>query len=87
MEPVTLVEIGAATASVTAFVPQAWKIVKTRNTKDLSTSMWVLQVIGFVLWSTYGIATANWPIVVPNALTLVFSIVILVLKLSPKTNG
>jgi len=87
MTLVTLVEIAAAVTTVTAFVPQALKILKTRNTKDLSTTTWVMQVIGFSLWLTYGIASANWPIVLPNVLTLMFSIVILALKLSSRSNG
>lgn len=87
IQPSTAIEIGAAVASVTAFAPQAWKIVRTRNTKDLSTAMWILQVIGFALWITYGVLTQNWPIIVPNVITFLFACLILGLKLSPKTTG
>jgi MtN3 and saliva related transmembrane protein len=79
----SIVEIVAATVTVGAFVPQAWKIVRTRNTKDLSALMWILQVIGFALWIAYGIATRNWPIVVPNAVAFLLSCLILGLKLAP----
>ncbi|HEX4449455.1 MAG TPA: SemiSWEET transporter [Kofleriaceae bacterium] len=79
----TIIEIAAATVTVAAFVPQAWKIVKTRRTKDLSALMWILQVIGFGLWITYGAATGNWPIVVPNAISFAASCLILGLKLAP----
>ncbi|MFT3693806.1 MAG: SemiSWEET transporter [Kofleriaceae bacterium] len=77
----TVIEILAAIATVGAFVPQAWKIVKSRNTKDLSAAMWVLQVIGFSLWVTYGAVTENWPIVIPNGIALALAIVILTLKI------
>jgi MtN3 and saliva related transmembrane protein len=80
---ITVLEIAAATLTVAAFVPQAWKIIKTRNTKDLSALMWILQVIGFGLWIGYGVATRNWPIVVPNAIAFAVSSLILGLKLAP----
>src|SRR5580693_3215448 len=78
---IALIEIAAATLTVAAFVPQAWKIIKTRSTKDLSAAMWVLQVIGFGLWIGYGVAIRNWPIVVPNAISFAASCLILGLKL------
>jgi MtN3 and saliva related transmembrane protein len=61
-------------------VPQAYKIFKTRETKDLSLPMWILSVIGFAFWVAYGIATNNWPIIVPNIITFLLSCSILVMK-------
>lgn len=73
----------AALFSVSAFVPQAWRIVKTRKTDDLSTGMWSLQVIGFVAWICYGMMLPAWPIVVENAVCIVFAGFILAMKLLP----
>ena len=73
--------VAAALCSVTAFVPQAYKIFKTRETKDLSLPMWVLQVIGFSLWITYGVTSRQWPIIAPNAICLLLSCFILAMKL------
>ena len=61
-------------------MPQAHKIWKTRQTKDLSLPMWILNVIGFAFWVAYGIATANWPIIVPNIITFLLSCLILGMK-------
>ena len=36
----------AAIASTGSFAPQAWKIIKTRETKDISTGMYGLTVAG-----------------------------------------
>lgn len=71
----------AATASVVSFVPQAWKVVRTRKTDELATGMWILNVSGFSLWTAYGITRGQWAIVVPNAICLVFAAFILVMKL------
>ena len=76
--------IAAATCSVAAFVPQAHKIFTTRQTKDLSLPMWILQVIGFALWVTYGVTSRNWPIIVPNAICFLLACFILGMKLTAK---
>lgn len=73
----------AATLSVIAFVPQAWRIVKTRDTKDLSTPMWIGEVGAFALWVVYGVMLAKWPIIVPNAICLVLAVFILFMKVAP----
>jgi MtN3 and saliva related transmembrane protein len=74
----------AALLSVTSFVPQAWRVIKTRETKDLATPMWVMNVLGFALWTAYGVLTATWPIIVPNAICFVLAAFILVMKLVSK---
>ena len=81
MKPTDLFGIAAALFSIAAFVPQAYKILKTRETKDLSLPMWILQVIGFALWITYGLTSKQWPIVVPNVITFLLSCFILGMKL------
>jgi MtN3 and saliva related transmembrane protein len=73
----------AALCSVAAFVSQAWRIVKTRKTDDLSAAMWMLQLIGFVVWILYGVMLAAWPIVAENAVCVVLSAFILAMKLLP----
>jgi MtN3 and saliva related transmembrane protein len=73
----------AALCSVSAFVPQAWRIVKTRKTEDLSAVMWTLQVIGFVVWTCYGVMLGAWPIVAVNAVCALFAGFILAMKLLP----
>jgi hypothetical protein len=45
----------ATLCSISSFVPQAWKIIRTRDTSGISTRMYVLTVVGFSLWLTYGI--------------------------------
>lgn len=73
----------AATASVVAFAPQAWRVIKTRKTDELATMMWVLNVCGFSLWIAYGLTGGVWAIIVPNTICLAFSIFILAMKLAP----
>jgi len=77
----TIVGVLAATCSVVSFAPQAWKVIRTRKTEELATMMWVLNVIGFSLWTTYGIQRGIWAVIIPNSICLVFAAFILMMKL------
>jgi MtN3 and saliva related transmembrane protein len=74
----------AATASTASFAPQAWKIIKSKETKDLSLGMYLLTVLGFALWLAFGIAERQWPLAVSNSICLLLSSFILLMKLLPK---
>ena len=74
----------AAILTVSSFVPQAWKIWKTRQTKALATPMWILSTSAFALWTTYGIYLEKLPIIIPNAICFVLAGFILAMKLKAK---
>ena len=73
----------ATAASVTSFMPQAWKIIRTRQTEDISVGMYLLTVSGFLLWTGYGVALGAWPLIVTNAICASLSAFILVMTLLP----
>lgn len=74
----------AAALTIAGFLPQAWRIIKTRNTKDLATAMWICSTTSFALWTVYGIALGKLPIIVPNLICCFLAGFILVMKLLPK---
>jgi MtN3 and saliva related transmembrane protein len=84
LEPITIIGACAAVASTVSFVPQAWKIIKSRRTHDISTTMYTVTVIGFGLWTVYGILLAQWPLIVTNAVCLILSAFILTMKILPR---
>lgn len=71
----------ASLASVTSFTPQAWRIIKTRDTRSLSAPMYALTVTGFALWVGYGVGIASWQVILTNAICFLLSAFILVMKL------
>lgn len=71
----------AAFCTTVAFIPQAVKVYKTKHTKDISLGMFSLLNLGFVFWLIYGIMLNSYPIIVANAVTIVFAIYILLTKL------
>ena len=80
----TIVGMLAAVVSTVSFAPQAWHIVKTRDTSSISLSSAGLTVLGFTLWLSYGFLMSAWPLVVSNAICLIFSAFILVMKILPQ---
>lgn len=71
----------AATLTTAAFVPQALKTIRSRDTRGISLWMYVVFTIGIVFWFGYGIVLGSWPMIVANAITFVLAATILALKL------
>lgn len=71
----------AATLTTTAFIPQAWKVWRTRHTADISLGMYILFTLGVALWLAYGIQLESWPIIIANSVTLLLAGIVLVLKI------
>jgi MtN3 and saliva related transmembrane protein len=84
MDLATLIGTAATVASTASFSPQAWKIIKTRRTHDISTGMYALTVSGFALWTAYGVALGQWPLIITNSICFLLSSFILTMKLLPK---
>jgi len=80
-EWVSLLGLAAGTCTTMSFVPQVVKSWKTKETKDLSGAMIVLVVIGMGMWLTYGILTKDLPIILANAVSLILTITMLVIKI------
>ena len=71
----------AAVLTTAAFVPQAAKTIRSRDTSSISLSMYVIFTIGIACWFGYGIYLVSWPMIVSNLITFVLAAVILALKL------
>jgi len=71
----------AAALTTIAFIPQAWKVWRTRHTADISLGMYILFTLGVVLWLAYGIQIESWPIVIANSVTLLLAGSVLTMKI------
>jgi len=71
----------AATLTTTAFIPQAWKVWRTRHTADISLGMYILFTLGVALWLAYGILLESWPIIIANSVTLLLAGSVLIMKI------
>ena len=84
MNAVTVVSLFAATLSMVSFVPQAWGIIRSRNTDGVSLRMYLITVACFVSWLVYGLLLMQWAIIVQNVICLCLSSFILTMKLLPQ---
>lgn len=75
--------LGYAAAALTtaAFVPQAVKVIRSRDTGAISLWMYVTFTAGIALWFVYGVLLNAWPIILSNAVTFGLAATILALKL------
>jgi len=71
---------GAAILTTSSFLPQAIKVVRTRDTEAISLTMYVLFTAGITLWGIYGVMTWQWSIIIANGVTVVLAATILTMK-------
>ncbi len=72
----------AATLTTCSFAPQAWLTYKTRDVSGVSLTMYSVFTVGVSLWLLYGLSLGALPIVIANAVTLLFAFAILGMKLT-----
>jgi MtN3 and saliva related transmembrane protein len=84
MDLATIVGFLATLCSVSSFVPQAWKVVRTRDMAGVSGRMYAITVAGFSLWLAYGVLLGQWPLILTNGVCLLLSAFILAMKLLPR---
>lgn len=71
----------AAFLGTICWLPQLYKIWKTKETKDLSLWTNLLFFLALSLWLAYGFLLGAWPIIVANTISLLFVGSILTAKL------
>ncbi len=81
MDGVTTLGLTAGTLTTVAFIPQLAKALKSKSTGDLSWGMVLTFTIGVLLWLIYGIWIDSLPVILANAVTLLFQIGIISLKI------
>lgn len=81
MQSTDLIGSIAATLTTVSFVPQVWRIWRTRHTKDISLGMYIAFTSGVALWLVYGLLLASWPIIIANGITVCLAGAVLVMKI------
>ncbi|WP_100643898.1 SemiSWEET transporter [Alteromonas facilis] len=71
----------AAFCTSISFLPQALKVIRTKDTASLSLSMYSIFSFGLLMWLTYGILLQDLPMIIANTITLFFAAIILGLKI------
>ncbi|MDF3833316.1 SemiSWEET transporter [Cupriavidus basilensis] len=75
-----MVGLLAGCCTTVAFVPQLVKIWRSRSASDISYGMYLVFILGVVLWLGYGVAIGSRPMVLANAAVLAQAIAVVILK-------
>jgi MtN3 and saliva related transmembrane protein len=78
---ITLIGLIAGSCTTISFLPQVIKTIKSKETKDISISMYIVLASGIFLWTLYGILINDLPVIVANAISLVLASIVLILKI------
>ncbi|MBF0109883.1 MAG: SemiSWEET transporter [Magnetococcales bacterium] len=81
MIPTSLLGFAAAFLTTFALVPQALRILRTRDTRAISLGMYVMSSLGAFLWVLYGWILNAWPIVIANSIAFLLLLFILMMKI------
>ena len=71
----------AATCTTIAFLPQVIHTIRSKNVKGISLNMYLILELGLILWLMYSLHIKDLPIMAANSVTLIFSSVILYMKI------
>jgi len=72
-----IVGIIAGALSCTTFLPEVIKTWKSKSTKDVSLTMFLIASLGTALWLVYGILIHSFSIIATNIIVLIFSLTML----------
>ncbi len=64
-----------------SFVPQVWRTWKSRDVSGISLPTYLLITVGLALWLVYGILKEDLPLIVANAVMIVLTGAITVMKI------
>ncbi|MEM9338241.1 MAG: SemiSWEET transporter [Bacteroidota bacterium] len=81
MSSLQLLGFAAAFCTTAAFLPQAIKTIRSKATHAISLPMYLLLIVGIILWLSYGLILGDYPIIIANAITLFLCSIILILKI------
>ncbi len=77
-----LLGLSAGTLTTIAFIPQLIKTWQTKSAKDVSFAMFLLFMLGVLLWGIYGLQIHSIPVIIANTLTFILASFIIILKIS-----
>ena len=78
---ITIIGLVAAICTTSSFLPQVIKILKSKETKDISLLMYAILTAGLFLWLVYGVLLSDFPLILANGISFSLAMCVLVLKI------
>ena len=71
----------AAILTTSAFIPQVYKIYKEKKAQGVSLTMYLIMLVGVLLWLVYGVLIGSIAIILANSVTAVLQLLVIIFKL------
>jgi len=84
MDFTTIIGLSAALMTTISNIPQAYKIIKTKETKAVSAWSNIVLFTGLAVWVVYGFLREDWPIIISNLISATITAIVIFLKLTSK---
>jgi MtN3 and saliva related transmembrane protein len=81
MELLDLLGLVATCFTTSSFVPQVWRTWRTRDVSGISLASYGVITVGLALWLVYGLLRGDLPLIVANAVMVVLTAAITVMKI------
>lgn len=81
---IEIIGLMAGSFTTISFIPQVWKIITTKKTRDISLYMYCLFIMGLIFWEIFGIVNKSISIIIANSMNLFFATLILICKIKYK---
>lgn len=81
---IEIIGLIAAILTTASFVPQVYKIWKTKSTDGISLTMFLMFFCGVLLWLLYGIYIHSIAMTIANVITALLASIIIYYKLKLK---
>ncbi len=80
MDQTTTLGLLAGSLTTLAYLPQLVKVWRSKSAEDISWAMLITLCTGILMWLIYGAYIHDVPVITANVFTLIFTSVILGLK-------
>jgi MtN3 and saliva related transmembrane protein len=81
MQALDWLGLTATCFTTSSFVPQVWRTWRTRDVSGISLASYAVITVGLALWLIYGLLRGDLPLTVANAVMVVLTAAIAVMKI------
>ena len=82
MTNIDILGLVATCFTTSSFIPQVISTWKTRDVSGISLPTYIIITIGLALWLAYGIIKGDMPLIIANAVMVVLTSAITLMKIS-----
>ena len=77
IDNIELIGLLAAILTTTAFIPQVYKVIKTKSVNGLSLTTYLIFTAGVLFWLIYGLLKSSISMIIGNGITFLLAFLIL----------